>query len=320
MKKRLLYLIICLTVTLSCLFTGCEIVEQLLNEGITYEDEADNKKEEDSFQNNGETYPEGSALALYDWYASIPEFRGTPYIEVNGDIPFFSDFDKKRTDAFEIYSDLDCLGRCGVAYANICEEIMPTEKRDNDLSSVTPSGWHQKQYNGEMLYNRSHLIAYQLAGENANEKNLITGTRYFNAVGMTQFEHTVADYIDDNPSNHVLYRVTPIYGEATDLVARGVLMEAWSVEDNGYGCQFCVFVYNVQAGVEIDYATGYNSEIPDTSGEETHTYIINTGNMKFHTEDCPNAASITASKRRTYTGTRSRIIAQGYEPAGCCNP
>lgn len=198
---------------------------------------------------------------------SIPEFSGTPYVEVNNNIPMFTDKDKKRTDPFETYSNLDSLGRCGVAYANICEELMPEDDR-GDISNVKPSGWIQKKYkiNGKevFLYNRSHLIAYSLAGENDNERNLITGTDYMNHDGMIPFETTVRDYINDNPSKHVLYRVTPVF-EGNDLVAKGVLMEAWSVESNGYDVQFCVFCYNVQPSntkgtnyklIDIDYATG----------------------------------------------------------------
>lgn len=278
-----------------------------------------------------ETYGTGSFsekagyLAGEDWLDSVPDYRGTPYIEVNNDVPFFSDTDKKNREAFETYSDLDELGRCGVAYANICEEIMPTEEREDSLRSVTPSGWCQKQYNGEYLLNRCHLIGYQLAGENANEKNLIAGTRYFNVDGMLPFENTVADYIDEHPFNHVLYRVTPVYKGEKDLMAYGVLMEAWSVEDNGYGCQFCVFVYNVQEGVEIDYATGENRKAREKSSkraddEESATYVLNTGNRKFHTEDCANGDRISGSNRSVYTGSREELIEKGYEPAGCCKP
>lgn len=261
------------------------------------------------------------------WFESVPDYLGTPYVEVNRDIPFFTEEEKKRTDAFEIYSDLDALGRCGIAYANICEEIMPTEEREESLSSVTPSGWCQNMYDGEWLLNRCHLIGYQLAGETANERNLIAGTRYFNVEGMLPFENTVADYIDDNPYNHVLYRVTPIYKDENDLMAYGVLMEAWSVEDNGYGCQFCVFVYNVQQGVEIDYATGENYAAEDETlksafadAEEEGTYILNTNSKKFHSEDCSNTERISDKNKSVYTGDREALISQGYSPAGCCNP
>lgn len=186
---------------------------------------------------------------------SIPEYSGEPYVALENNQP---DFDAKdlTTEPFETYSDLDYLGRCGVAYANICLEIMPTEPR-GEISRVRPTGWQTTKYDcveGKYLYNRCHLIGYQLAGENANEKNLITGTRYLNVTGMLPFENMVDDYVDDT-GNHVLYRVTPIYS-GTELVARGVQMEAYSVEDDGEGVCFNVYVYNVQPGITIDYATG----------------------------------------------------------------
>lgn len=186
---------------------------------------------------------------------SIPDYQGAPYVELNGNQPNFTQEDL-TTEAFETYSELDRLGRCGVAYANICREIMPTEER-GDIGSVKPTGWQTVKYDvveGNHLYNRCHLIGYQLAGENANRQNLITGTRYLNVTGMLPFENEVDDYVDET-GNHVLYRVTP-YFEGSELVARGVQMEALSVEDGGDGVCFNVFVYNVQPGVEIDYATG----------------------------------------------------------------
>jgi len=310
MKKRITK-IVYLLLALSCFCTSCT---HLNDSALSKNDEI-----------VAETYiPE--IIESGNWFDSIPDYRGTPYIEVNKDIPFFTAKDKRKTDAFEIYSDLDELGRCNVAYANICEEIMPTENREESLSSVTPSGWCQNKYDGEWLYNRCHLIGYQLAGENANEKNLITGTRYFNVNGMLPFENTVADYIDDNPNNHVLYRVTPMYKSENDLVAYGVLMEAWSVEDNGYGCQFCVFVYNVQQGIEIDYGTGENREIEskttinDFSDTDVgNTYILNTNSKKFHTEDCSNGKRISDKNKSIYTGSKKKLISKGYEPAECCN-
>ena len=187
----------------------------------------------------------------------IPEYIGEIYVTLNNNIPNFEEKDYKLK-GFEKYSNLDNLGRCGVAYANICKEIMPTKERD-DISEVKPTGWIQKKYDGEYLYNRCHLIGHQLAGEDANELNLITGTRYFNVNGMLPFENEIADYIDDNPENHVLYRVTPIY-KGNNLVANGVQMEAYSVEDNGKGVCFNVFVYNVEPGINIDYATGKSSK------------------------------------------------------------
>ena len=185
----------------------------------------------------------------------IPDYTGEPYVVLEENQPEFTAADY-TTEAFESYSPLDALGRCGTAYANVCEETMPTEER-GEIGQVKPSGWHTVKYDcvdGKYLYNRCHLIGYQLTGENANEENLITGTRYLNVDGMLPFENEVADYVDET-GNHVLYRVTPIY-EGTDLVAQGVQMEAWSVEDQGEGVCFNVFVYNVQPGVTIDYATG----------------------------------------------------------------
>lgn len=185
--------------------------------------------------------------------SEIAEYVDEIYVAMNNNIPYFTSEDY-TTESFENYSDLDSLGRCGVAYANICKEIMPTKER-GDISDVYPTGWIQQKYDGEYLYNRCHLIGHQLAGEDANEQNLITGTRYFNVTGMLGFENMVANYIDDNPDNHVLYRVTPMF-EGENLVATGVQIEAYSVEDNGQGVCFNVFVYNVQPGIGIDYATG----------------------------------------------------------------
>lgn len=189
--------------------------------------------------------------------SELPNFSTSPYIEINNNIPYFTK-DDYTSKPFERYSELDELGRCGVAYANICKETMPHkgDKRGN-ISSVEPTGWIQNKYDGEYLFNRCHLIGYQLSDEDANNKNLITGTRYFNVEGMLPFENNVAEYIDNYPNNHVLYRVTPIY-EGNNLLANGVLMEAWSVEDKGQGVCFNVYCYNVQPGVVINYTTGKN--------------------------------------------------------------
>ena len=190
---------------------------------------------------------------------NIPEYQGSPYVEINNNIPEFSESDY-TTEPFEKYSELDSLGRCGVAYANICKEVMPADGETRGaISSVKPTGWQTAKYpgvvDGNYLYNRCHLIGYQLAGENANPKNLITGTRYMNVTGMLPFENAVAEYIQKNSKKHVLYRVTPIF-EGNNLVADGVQMEASSVEDQGKSVSFNVFVYNVQPGVSIDYTTG----------------------------------------------------------------
>ena len=179
------------------------------------------------------------------------------YTIVNNNTPLFTDEEKQNTQAFEYYSDLDQLGRCGVAYANICKEIMPTEER-GEIGMIKPTGWHTVKYDcvdGKYLYNRCHLIAFCLAGENANEKNLITGTRYFNTQIMLPFEMQVAQYIDSHPDNHVLYRVTPVFSN-DNLVADGVYMEAWSIEDNGTGICFFIFANNYQPGIIINYENG----------------------------------------------------------------
>lgn len=189
--------------------------------------------------------------------SEVPEYAGVPYVELTGNVPHFTE-DEMVTDPFEEYSELDSLGRCGTAYANVCKEIMPTEERE-DIREIYPTGWVNHAYDfvdQEYVYNRCHLIGYQLAGENANERNLITGTRYLNVEGMLPFENEVAEYVRMT-GNHVLYRVTPIF-KGRELVARGVEMEAQSVEDHGEGVCFHVYVYNVQPGVEIDYRTGDN--------------------------------------------------------------
>lgn len=197
---------------------------------------------------------------------AIPAYDGKAYVAINNNEPFFTDSDMTTT-AFENYSDLDSLGRCGVAYANICKEIMPTEERGK-IGMIKPSGWHTVKYDvikDRYLYNRCHLIGYQLAGENANPKNLITGTRYLNVEGMLPFENLVADYVN-NTGNHVLYRVTPMFS-GSNLVANGVLIEAKSVEDNGGGILFNVYCYNVQPGVGINYENG-DSWLDGTTPQE----------------------------------------------------
>lgn len=189
----------------------------------------------------------------------IPDYSGDPYVVLNDNWPEF-DAEDLTLDPFETYSRLDYLGRCGTAYANICLEIMPTEPR-GDIGQVKPSGWQTVKYDcvdGKYLYNRCHLIGYQLAGENANERNLITGTRYMNVGGMLPFENMVAGYVEET-GNHVLYRVTPVF-EGKNLLASGVKLEAFSVEDEGEGICFNVYVYNVQPGISIDYATGESWE------------------------------------------------------------
>lgn len=197
---------------------------------------------------------ETASVVSFD-LASIPEYSDSAYVVLNNNVPDFDESDY-TTESFEEYSELDSLGRCGVAFANICKETMPKEDDEREsISSVKPSGWVQKKYNGEYLYNRCHLIGYQLTNENANKQNLITGTVYLNIEGMLPFENEIAQYIEDNPNNHVLYRVTPIF-DGGNLVASGVQLEAFSVEDKGKGICFNIYCYNVEPGIIIDYKTG----------------------------------------------------------------
>lgn len=269
------------------------------------------------------------------WEASPEDKQNEPYAVLNGNVPYFTQEEKASREAFENYSELDGLGRCGVAYANICPELMPTQER-GEIGSVKPSGWHLVKYDiveGKYLYNRCHLIAYQLAGENANEKNLITGTRYFNVTGMLPFENEVADYVKET-GNHVLYRVTPVF-TGDNLVADGVQMEAYSVEDNGDGICFCVFVYNKQPGVSIDYKTGESRLLSETVGtaedDSTETadgqddtkareYIVNTNSKKFHLPDCSSVSDIKEKNKKTITAAREDLLADDYEPCGRCHP
>lgn len=296
---------------------------------------------ESTEQPTQDTTPTSNAESVNYSLADIPAYSGTPYVALNGNNPYFTDNDF-TTASFETYSDLDSLGRCGAAYANVGQDLMPTEKRGS-IGQVKPSGWHTVKYDivdGKYLYNRCHLIGYQLTAENANEKNLITGTRYLNVQGMLPFENMVADYIKET-GNHVLYRVTPIF-DGNNLVASGVVMEAESVEDNGEGILFCVYCYNVQPGITINYATGDSqldgNSVSETTPAETtvatvpdnqvstekqsqeKTYVLNTNTHKFHNPSCSSLKQMNDSNRQDYTGTRDDLIAMGYEPCKKCNP
>ena len=265
-----------------------------------------------------------AALSLED----VPPFSGEPYVVLQDNQPGFSQEDF-TTDSFETYSSLDLLGRCGTAYANIGLDLMPTEERDS-IGQVKPSGWQTVKYDivdGKYLYNRCHLIGYQLSGENANEQNLITGTRYLNVEGMLPFENMVADYVQET-GNHVLYRVTPVY-DGADLLAWGVQMEAYSVEDQGAGVCFNVLCFNAEPGVAIDYATGASwadegvgkGTSPAAEGEAPEMpYVLNTSSMKFHLPDCAGAARIAPQNRRETTASRQALLDQGYTPCGSCGP
>ncbi len=296
----------------------------------------------------------------------IPDYTRYAYVEINGGNPFFEE-NEITDDSFEKYSPLDALGRCGVAFACLGIDLMPTEER-GEIASITPTGWeyggisNNNQYDfveNEYVYNRCHLIGFQLAGENDNERNLITGTRYMNIEGMLPFENLVAEYIEDT-ENHVMYRVTPIFN-GLDYVARGVLMEGYSVEDNGRGICFCIYAYNVQPGVYIDYFTGVNvlsgdplpeidtenddrnqvaggdqetekpddntsddtgngKEDPGNSDAEHCDYVINKKSGKFHIPGKSCAESIKEENREYFSGTREELIEMNYSPCGTCRP
>lgn len=249
----------------------------------------------------------------------IPPYNGELWIAVNDNVPYFTE--DELTDAaidFEYYAPLDELGRAVLAYASISTDLMPTEERGS-ISNIKPSGWHSiKLSDGSWLYNRCHLIGYQLTGEDANERNLITGTAYFNTKGMLMIENYVAGYIEAT-DNHVLYRVTPVY-EGSDLVAKGVLMEALSIEDEGEGIKLCVFVYNVQDGITIDYASGEAEEIKGAEDENSALYILNTNTKKFHDPSCPSVDDIKSENRQEFVGSRSKLLDKGYTPCKICQP
>ena len=242
-----------------------------------------------------------------DAVLKVPVYSKKAYVEINNNKPFFADFELKE-ESYESYSDLDSLGRCGVAVACIGKDIMPTEERGT-IGSVKPTGWHTVKYqgiDGNYLYNRCHLIGYQLSGENANTKNLITGTRYMNNEGMLSFENMVADYIKEN-DNHVLYRVTPIF-EGDNLLASGVLIEAKSVEDNGEGIEFCVYCYNVQPGITINYDNG------ESSGSEFKGSETNKTSTTIKKEQTSTSSSSTSAQTITKPATTSKPAATQPAP------
>ena len=256
--------------------------------------------------------------------SDIPEFDNIAYIAINDNEPEF-DEDDLVTESYELYSELDNLGRCGVAIACIGIDIMPTEER-GAIGQVKPSGWQTVKYDivdGKYLYNRCHLIGYQLTGENANTKNLITGTRYLNIEGMLPFENMIADYVKET-ENHVLYRVTPIF-KGDNLVASGVQMEAMSVEDKGEGISFNVYAYNNQPGIIIDYSDGSSSLEGEENTESyedipTQGYVLNTNTKKFHNFGCSLTEKIKENNKKEFFGEREELILDGYSSCKNCNP
>lgn len=285
--------------------------------------------------------------------ASVPAYSGKPYAVINKNVPFFTKTDRVSR-SYEKYSQLDNLGRCGAAMANVGRDLMPTTKRGK-IGQVKPSGWHLAKYDcvdGKYLYNRCHLIGYQLTAENANPCNLITGTRYLNVQGMLPFENMVADYVKET-GKHVLYRVTPVF-KGNNLVAHGVLMEAMSTEDGGRSVLFNVYCYNVQPQISINYKTGTSTYTGGTTVAKKQTqksyssssqrsvtksssyskvstssssksmavniYILNNSTHKFHRPGCSSAARISSRNREEYTGSRNSLINDGYSPCKKCSP
>ena len=327
---------LCELLAIATIFTGCASADLSGTEGaghaagavVAGEDSSGALGSKDKVDGPQEDLVNNNSYVSLD---AIPAYDGKAYVAVNNNEPFFTDSDMTTT-AFENYSDLDSLGRCGVAYANICKDIMPTEERGK-IGMIKPSGWHTVKYDvikDRYLYNRCHLIGYQLAGENANPKNLITGTRYLNVEGMLPFENLVADYVN-NTGNHVLYRVTPMFS-GSNLVANGVLIEAKSVEDNGGGILFNVYCYNVQPGVGINYENGDSwldgtpgsassgsdssaaeNSAADSSNSETMVHITATG-KKYHRAGCR-----TLKKSDTEV-TLDEAKSMGLSPCGICNP
>lgn len=267
----------------------------------------------------------GSAAYAAEFNISaVPEYSGKPYAEINNNTPFFKP-EEISFISFESYAPLDSLGRCGACIASVGTDLMPTQKR-GEIGKIKPSGWHTVRYDdlvdGKYLYNRCHLIGYQLSGENANERNLITGTRYMNTEGMLPFENKVCEYVKKT-KNHVMYRSTPVF-EGENLLARGVLLEAYSVEDKGKGIKFCVFCHNVQPGIEIDYLTGESqiSGVAETKNEEKSetTFIINKNTKKFHLPDCKNIKAAKEKNKKSTSQTAAELKKSGYSPCRICNP
>ena len=293
----------------------------------------DNGNVDDS-GNNGDNGNNGDVSPYKDPICDLlglPYYSGNPWVAVNNNEPSFT-ADEITTVGYEFFSELDGLGRCGYVMACVGREMMPTESR-GDIGHIKPTGWVQKQYDGNLvsggsLYNRCHLIGFQLTGENDNKQNLITGTRYMNWDGMVEFENMIADYVKET-GNHVMYRVTPMFYE-NELVARGVHMEAYSVEDNGEGVSFNVYAYNIQPGIVIDYATGNNwlaedagnnggndaTDAPDDSTEVK--YILNTSSKKVHIPTCGSVSTMSDKNKQVYNGSLEDILAQGYEKCGAC--
>ena len=258
-------------------------------------------------------------------YGTVPAYAGTPFVVIGDGIPKFT-AEELTTTSFERYAPLDSYGRCGVCVASIGIDLMPTEDR-GDINNVTPTAWHSVKYDivsGKYLYNRCHLIGFQLAGENDNARNLITGTRELNIEGMLPFENMIADYVKET-ENHVLYRVTPVF-EGTNLLATGVLMEGYSIEDEGEGVCFVVFAYNAQPGIALNYADGTSAlsgeELPEapTIEQGTTLYVLNTRSLRIHRPECSSVEDIAEHNKKETYETYASLTGRGYKGCGSCKP
>lgn len=299
-----------------------------------------------TLDDNKSNFPDASKTTEAFDYSQIPEYSTKICIDVNEGQPYFTEKELQSGTSYYIsLSELDNLGRCGSNIMALCSSDMPTEER-GPIGNIKPTGWNQAKYDPALTesdspfyQNRCHILCFAASGLNSEARNLITGTRAFNLAMLSYFEEPLLKYLEDHPNMHVLYRGTPIFVN-DELMARGILMEAESVEDNGASLKMCKYIYNIQKNVNIDYATGKSTgpEFAGTSSEGqtsegqassavsttvnsgSVTYIANSSSMKFHTKDCENAAKISAHNKIEMTGTREEAIAEGYEPAGCCQP
>ena len=275
-----------------------------------------NTEEQDTIERNIELIEETG----FD-RSMIPDYQGIPYAEIHENIPFIS---CKDTKEYIHFSELDECGRCGIAEAVIGEEMLASEERGS-IGQIKPSGWQTVRYDDliadKYLYNRCHLIAYELCSINDDARNLVTGTRSMNIYGMLPFENMTVQYIHDT-GNHVYYRATPVFSQE-DLVCKGILLEAYSIEDAGKGLSFCVFCYNVQPGIEIDYQTGESRRIDYQIEKEIplqKEYVLNIRSLKFHDPDCEGVLTMSENNKEIRIATRDELIEEGYAPCGICNP
>ena len=338
--RRVTAALLALLLVLCFAFTGCELennfdedFENLIEDSTekttkptTESEEATDDGTDSGDVEEGEEDPICKLLG-------IPAFSNKPFVALNGNKPTFTDAEI-TTKAYEFFSELDNLGRCGYVMSCVGQELMPTEDR-GEIGHIRPTGWVQNKYDSSLvsggnLYNRCHLIGFQLTGENDNNRNLITGTRYMNWDGMVEFENMIADYVKET-GNHVMYRVTPMFYE-NELVARGVKMEAYSVEDRGEGICFNVYAYNVQPGITIDYKTGNNwlsGEEGTGSGSagdiwsddlDDVKYIVNASSKTVHIPTCSGVSSMSDKNKRGYDGELADLQAKGYSACGKCLP